>query len=271
MKRVIQKLPAVFITVCLSVFASVLWAAEHEGSGATPDQALENLKSGNARFAEGKRTYPHQDAARIQEVVKGQHPYATIISCSDSRVPVEFLFDAGVGDLFIIRVAGNVCDTDEIGSIEYGTGHLGTPVLVVLGHTACGAVTAVVKKAEVGGSIPKLVDNIIPAVEKAKKEHPNLKDDALIAEAITANVWQGIEDLFRRSEEVRHLAKEGKLKVVGATYHLDTGKVEWLGAHPREKEFLKETGKTGEKAVEKPAEKATKKTEKAGEKPAAKK
>lgn len=249
------KLSVLFATIFVIAFTGFLWAADHHEGGLTPDQAFQNLKSGNERFSEGKRTYPHQDAARVQEVVKGQHPFVTIISCSDSRVPVEILFDVGVGDIFSVRVAGNVCDTDEIGSIEYGVGHLGTPILVVLGHTACGAVTAVVKHAEIGGNIPKLVDNIIPAVEKVKKERPDLKDDAFVNEAVKANVWQGIEDILLHSEEVCELVEEKKLRIIGAIYHLDTSKVEWLGSHYREKELIEEAKKTSENVEEKRHEK----------------
>ncbi|MCA9730151.1 MAG: carbonic anhydrase, partial [Candidatus Eisenbacteria bacterium] len=140
----------------------------------TPDQALEALKAGNDRFVTGTSLFPHLDRKRRYETAKGQTPFVTVIGCSDSRVPIEALFDQGIGDVFVIRVAGNVCDTDEIGSIEYGVDHLGTPLMVVLGHESCGAVTAVVKDAEIHGSIPKLVDNIGPAVATARKFHPSL-------------------------------------------------------------------------------------------------
>lgn len=205
----------------------------------SPDEAIAKLKAGNERYVAGERTYPHQDKTRRDKTSKhGQHPYATIIGCSDSRVPVEHIFDAGIGDLFIIRVAGNVVDTDEAGSIEYGVHHLHTPVFVVLGHSSCGAVTAVTKNADVHGNIPPLVDNIQPAVEKAKKEHGSAFSDELLNAAITNNVWQAIEDLYEISPVSAELIKENKLKVIGAVYHVDTGKVEWLGQHPKEKALL---------------------------------
>ncbi|MEI6128068.1 MAG: carbonic anhydrase, partial [Pseudomonadota bacterium] len=147
-------------------------------------------------------------------------------------------FDQGIGDVFVIRVAGNVADTDEIGTIEYGVGHLKTPLLIVLGHSKCGAVTAVATGAEVHGSIPKLVDNIIPAVKKAKEKAPDAKGDMLVKEAITMNVWQAIEDTFKGSEEVRHLVNSGNLKVVGALYDIETGKVTWMGSHPRQVDLV---------------------------------
>jgi len=223
----------------VTVFMVQMSRAEGASSSITPDKALTMLKDGNARFAAGKSSQPNTDSKRLIDTAKnGQHPFATVIACSDSRVPVEILFDRGVGDIFTIRVAGNVVDVDEAGSIEYGVGHLGTPVLVVLGHTGCGAVTAVATDAEVHGNIPALVDNIGPAVEKAKSEHPDLKGKDLVPAAVKTNVWQAIEDLFKKSEEARHLVKDKKLKVVGAVYHLSDGKVEWLGEHPGQKDLI---------------------------------
>jgi len=165
-------------------------AASAAGPGVSADDALAMLKEGNDRFAAGKSGYPNTAANRRQETASGgQHPFATVLSCSDSRVPVEYIFDRGIGDLFVIRVAGNVADTDEIATAEYGVDHLGTPVLMVLGHTRCGAVTAVATGAQVHGKLPQLVDNIVPAVRKAQTERPDLKGDALVNEAITNNIW----------------------------------------------------------------------------------
>jgi carbonic anhydrase len=218
--------------------ASCLWA-KSAGPGVTPDEAVKMLKEGNDRYAGGTVTHPNQDPQRRGATASmGQQPFATVISCSDSRVPVEILFDAGVGDVFVIRVAGNVADVDETGSIEYGVDHLGTPLLVVLGHTKCGAVTAVVQKAELHGNIVPLVDNIIPAVAKAQAQNPNLSGDALIPKAIEANVWQVIEDIFKNSHTVRDSAKAGHVKVLGAMYDIESGKVEWMGPHPNQDALL---------------------------------
>jgi carbonic anhydrase len=206
--------------------------------GITPTMAFDWLKEGNARFTDQKQIYPNQSASYRADLVAAQHPFATILSCSDSRVPLENLFDVGAGDIFVVRVAGNVADVDEIGSIEYGTGHLGTPLLVVMGHTACGAVTAVATNAEVGGSIPELVDNIKPAVEKAAHDNPSLSGKELVPAAIKANVWNSIEQLYTGSPIVCALVKAGKLSVQGALYHLDNGSVEWLGKHPNQAEFV---------------------------------
>lgn len=206
----------------------------------SPDEVLQMLKQGNQRFAEGKSTHPHADAARLAKAGtenQGDHAYATVLACSDSRVPVELMFDAGVMDIFVVRVAGNVANVDEIGSIEYGLAHVNTPVLVVLGHTQCGAVTAVTQAVQGHGhplerNIPPLVAVIEHAVRRAEAEHPNAKGQELVDFAIEQNVWQGIEDLFMKSPATRNLVKNGSAKVVGAIYDVGTGKVNWL---PEEK------------------------------------
>lgn len=222
-------------------------ASGHGAKKPSPDRAIAMLKEGNARFVQGKAIHPHTDSARLAQAGRedqGDHAYATVITCSDSRVPVELVFDAGVMDIFVIRVAGNVCDVDECGSIEYGLAHVRTPVLVVLGHTQCGAVTAVTHAILGEGhalerNIPPLVDNIEPAVHLAMKKHPKIHGDKIIPYAIEENVWQGIKDLFMASPVSRQMVKSGKAKVVGAIYDVSNGKVSWL---PESKtlEILKE-------------------------------
>lgn len=193
----------------------------------TPEEALKKLKKGNARFVSGKTTHPHITKDWLLKTAKeGQHPFATVIGCSDSRVPIEEIFDQGVGDLFIIRVAGNVIHADEAGSTEYGAGHLGTPLVVMLGHTKCGAVTAVVKGDKLGGNIPKLVDTITPAAERSKAK--GLTGDELIHDAIIENVKESISLLLKNSEEISELVHTGKIKIVPALYHIESGEVEWL-------------------------------------------
>ena len=216
--------------------AAVGEAAEKHVQKPNPDEVLQMLKEGNERFYTGKAIHPHADAARLALAGKenqGKYAYATVISCSDSRVPVELIFDAGIMDLFVIRVAGNVVDTNEAGSIEYGLAHVDCPVLVVLGHTQCGAVTAVTQGIQGKGhaleiNIPPLVGNIIPAVKRAMKKQKNVSGDAIIPYAIEENVWQAVEDLFMKSPTARKRVKEGQVKVVGALYDVGTGKVEWL-------------------------------------------
>jgi len=222
------------VAVVLSLLTSPSWAKEPEKAGKkpSPDEVLAMLKEGNARFIAGKSKHPHP-AARTGLAGRenqGDYAYATVISCSDSRVPVELIFDAGVMDIFVIRVAGNVCDTDETGSIEYGLAHVHTPVLVVLGHTQCGAVTAVYGQVtghahKLERNIPSLVDNIVPAVQRAVREGKDIE------KAIEYNVEQGILELYMRSPCVRRLVKEGKVKVVGAIYDVGTGKIRWLDVH----------------------------------------
>ena len=226
-----------------TIVASLLLAASTSFAAPSANEALNNLAEGNARFVAGKPKHPNQDATRRTAVATGQNPFATVLSCSDSRVPVEVLFDQGIGDTFVVRVAGNVSDVDEIGSIEYGVGHLNTPLLVIMGHTSCGAVKAVTEGAQVHGSIPKLVDNIGPAVAKARQS--GLTGPALVAEGVKWNVWTSIDDVFKNSSEVRQLVSSGKLTVVGAVYELDSGKVNWLGAHPEQARLLAYTSEGG--------------------------
>jgi len=226
------------------------------GSKPSPDETIALLQAGNARFVAGTSEHPHTDAARIAQAGRenqGDHAYATVITCSDSRVPVERVFDAGVMDLFIIRVAGNVCDTDEVGSIEYGLAHVNTPVLVVLGHTQCGAVTAVTHAVHGKGhalerNIPPLVDNIQPAVERAIAQHHDKHGDTVIPYAIEENVWQGIEDLFMASPSTRQLVESGKAKVVGAVYDVGTGRVKWLPEY-KTAQILAQVGNNPQRAL----------------------
>jgi carbonic anhydrase len=222
----------------------------------TPEECLKMLKEGNARFAEGKSSHPHSDAARVKQAgVENQkdHAYATVLSCSDSRVPVELVFDAGVMDLFVVRVAGNVANVDEIGSIEYGLAHVDTPILVVLGHSQCGAVTAVAEAVQGKGhplerNIPPLVSPIKPAVKRAMNLHPDARGAAIIPYCVEENVWQAIEDLFMKSPAVRNLVAAKKASVVGAIYDVGTGKINWL---PEIKvgEILKRVSKSPERAM----------------------
>lgn len=223
-----------FLVLVLALAAPA--PAAGPGPGISPDAALKMLEEGNARFVSGKPEHPHQNKARrVETATQGQTPFATILACSDSRSPVELIFDQGLGDLFVVRVAGNVAGVDETASIEYAAEHLHTPLLVVMGHTKCGAVTAVVEKAPLKGSLLSLAAKIKPAVFRTQAAHRDLKGDALIALAIKANVQQAMTDLLRRSRIVKNLVKSGNLQVVGAIYDLESGKVEWLGPHPGEK------------------------------------
>ncbi len=200
----------------------------------TPQQALACLKEGNERMVRGRGEYPRLDPEQLKAAARsGQHPFATVVGCSDSRCPVELFLGAGVGDVFVIRVAGNVCATDEIASIEYSTSHLGSPLVVVMGHTHCGAVTAAASGGDVaGGCIPLVLEQIAPAVKRARAENPGATPEELIGHAVRHNVWQVIENLFTKSPLVCRSVREGDVAVVGAVLDIETGRVEWLGEHP---------------------------------------
>lgn len=231
--------------VAIAAGAALLWSRPLELHH-TPDNgpisaesALSLLREGNERFSHGTALRPNTDQTRRTETSRfGQHPFATVIGCADSRVPVEMLFDEGIGDLFVIRVAGNVCGTDETGSIEYAVEHLKTTLVVVMGHRECGAVKAVIAGCHEHGSIPALCSHIAPAVERVRKAHPELNDTALVQAAVRENVWQSIADLLAHSASARHRTSEGLLRIEGAVYDIETAQVEWLGRHPLEAQLV---------------------------------
>jgi len=184
---------------------------------------LAELKAGNEHHATKHYQHPHQTAARQRELTTTQHPHATILSCADSRVAPEIVFDQGLGDLFDVRVAGNIAGDAEIASIEYAADHLGVPVLVVLGHQRCGAVTAAAEPGEAPGHLPVLIAAIRPAVEQAR----GMPGDA-IDNAVRINVENVVRQLTGSQPVLAGLTAAGRLQVVGAVYSLDTGKIEWL-------------------------------------------
>jgi carbonic anhydrase len=225
------------IVVVLNVMAFLLYFAirwrlqtDREIRQVSPSstEAIAILMEGNLRFMNERRRFPRFDKMRITETALSQEPFATFLACSDSRVPVENIFDVGIGDLFVVRIAGNVCSDHEIGSIEYGVEHLKTPLVVVMGHTHCGAVTAVVEDMEVRGKFSHLAEHIIPSYEEALALHPKADRQTILTEAVRCNVRKAISDLVRMSEGVRKKVEAGKVKIVGAIYNLNTGTVEWL-------------------------------------------
>ncbi|WP_428569486.1 MAG: carbonic anhydrase [Solidesulfovibrio sp. DCME] len=235
MKRLSMLLVA--FVFCLGLAASAV--ASSGGSGLGADEALTKLKEGNDRYVAGASVAPHQDAARRHETAtSGQHPFATVLSCADSRVPVEVVFDQGVGDVFVVRVAGNVAAVDEIGTMEYGAEHLGVPLIVVMAHTKCGAVTAVVKNEPVTENIGQLVAPIVPAVKAVKARFASDSLEDLINKSIEANMWQAISDIYAKSPMLKQMAAAGKIKVVGALYDIDSGQVRWFGEHPSQANLL---------------------------------
>jgi carbonic anhydrase len=186
-------------------------------------QGVERLRQGNFRFTSGRSERPHQGADQRELVAKGQKPFALILGCADSRVPPEILFDQGLGDLFVIRVAGNVVDDPGLGSIEYAVEHLNVKLIVVLGHERCGAVDAATKGGDPGGHIGSLVHAIAPAVEAAR-----IKKGNLLEEAVKANVLLIVNQLKNTAPFLAPAAKSGMLTVVGAVYDLETGTADFL-------------------------------------------
>lgn len=195
----------------------------------TPDQALEALKRGNQEFLAGRAVIQDADGRRRLEIAKAQYPIAVLVSCSDSRVPPELLFGRGLGELFIIRNAGNTIDTVAMGSLEYAVAVLNVPLVVIMGHERCGAVDAAVSVVQDGttfpGSIGDMVEPIIPAVLDARRDNPTDLLDA----SVRANVRRTVARLRAFSEPmVLDRLKERKLRIVGARYDLDDGNVDFF-------------------------------------------
>lgn len=188
----------------------------------TPDQALQRLIDGNQRFVENRRENPNQTLTRLEEVAQGQAPFASILGCADSRVPAEIIFDQGLGDLFVCRVAGNVATPEEIGSLEFGSAVLGTKVILVLGHERCGAVEATIRGAQVPGQIASLLEAIQPAVEQTTGQPGDRLENTC-----KANVLLQI-DRLKESPVLSQLIQDNKLNIVGGYYDLDTGAVTLL-------------------------------------------
>lgn len=198
-------------------------SARHDANAVSADQALVRLVQGNQRYAQNKAHHPNQTLARRRELEAGQHPFAVILSCADSRVPPELIFDQGLGDLFVIRVAGNIADNDDLGSIEYAVEQLDIKLIVVLGHEKCGAVTAAVEGANEPGHLKAIISAIQAAIQEAK----NLPGDR-IHNCMLANV-RHVARQIRGSEPVlKDLIQKDGVKVVAAYYALDSGVVTLL-------------------------------------------
>ncbi len=187
---------------------------------ASNDSALIKLLEGNERFRTFKPVHPNQSENTLATLSKGQHPFAVIVSCSDSRVAPEIIFDQGLGDLFIVRVAGNIIDNLALGSIEYAVEHLGVKLIVVLGHEKCGAVDATVKHAEAPGHIKYLVSQIKPAVAIAKTQQGDLLDNS-----VRENVKRVVKGLENSKPLLKELYEHGEIEITGARYDLDDGSV----------------------------------------------
>ena len=188
----------------------------------SPNRAVEMLKEGNQRFLD-KNELDRDLHLQVSQTSSGQFPYAVVLSCIDSRVPVELVLDQGVGDIFSARVAGNIINEDILGSIEYACGVAGSKAILVLGHTKCGAVTAACKDVELG-NITALLSKVKPAIANIK-----LIDGEVEVEEVTkANVHQSIKEIREKSSILADLETEGKIKIVGAVYHVEDGRVSYL-------------------------------------------
>jgi carbonic anhydrase len=215
----------ILLAIALMLSCLVITGMATDGkSGITAEQAMQKLVEGNSRFVSNQATHPNQAAKRRAEVVSGQHPFAIIVGCSDSRVPPEVLFDQGIGDLFVVRTAGQVMDDVTIGSIEYAVEHLNVPLIVVLGHDACGAVKATIEGGTAPGHLGSLVEFIKPAVDEAKASG---NESQLLNSSIDINVRNIVNELSATKPILSSKIKEGKLKIVGARYLLNSGAVKF--------------------------------------------
>lgn len=216
--------------VALIVSSPGWLGAAHPSPAVGAEPALSLLLAGNARFVSGKPVHPDQSIGHRAELAQGQKPFAIVLTCADSRVAPELYFDQGLGDIFVLRNAGNVLDDHMVGSMEYAVEHLGVGLILVIGHSKCGAVSAAVAGGHAPGHIPSIVESIAPAVEIAR----GLPGD-LAANSVAANA-RLVADNLRKCDPILGAAvREGHLAVVAARYDLATGRVELLEAAPDNK------------------------------------
>jgi len=197
------------------------------------EQALRRLKQGNGRFVAGRQNHGLTDEARRNQLVYGQEPFAIILGCSDSRVPAEIVFDQGLGDLFVIRVAGNVVAPSQVGSVEFAADRFGTRLVVVLGHSTCGAIVTTLEQLQrpTGGQSPNLrsiVERVRPSVEPLLATDLVRDQNALVRHAVRANIMASTNQLRHGSQILEQLIQSDGLRVVGAEYSLETGVVDFF-------------------------------------------
>jgi carbonic anhydrase len=214
-----KKTTAMLICLTMLVSFNTATAAEH-GTTINSEAARQKLAEGNKRYTLSKLSHQNQTTERRSEIAGGQHPFAAILSCADSRVPPEIIFDQGLGDLFVVRLAGNILDSAALGSLEYSVEHLGVKHIVVLGHERCGAIEATIKGGETTEPIGSLVKAIQPAVEKARTQPGDLLDNA-----VKANVAMVVQQLKSSGPILSELVQKGDLSIEGAIYDLDDGEV----------------------------------------------
>ena len=209
--------------VCAFVF-NLNTSFAHNIDNLSADEALKKLKQGNKRFVQLHQKHPDESGKRRKEMLKGQRPFVIVLSCSDSRVPPELIFDQGLGDIFEIRNAGNVLNPHVIGSIEYAVMHCGVKLIVIMGHQDCGAINATLSGVSETKYIQALEDSIQPAVENCKAKGLEINSDNVVK----AHVMQDIEELMEQDLELVQYMKKHNVKIVPAYYHLDSGKVDFL-------------------------------------------
>ncbi len=227
--------------------ATLALAMSSGTGGVTAEIALGKIQAGNQRFTSGHMNWSGQDLARRSLVASGQNPHTIVLTCADSRVSPEILFDQGLGDLFVIRVAGNILDTNSVASIEYAAEHLHTPLLLVMGHERCGAVAATLDlfKKRVNGensghageddkNISALLNQLMPAVRGVAGN-----DGDFLANAIQKNVELTVHDVVYRSPLLAKKLTAGEFRIIGGVYDLDSGQVEFLQGHGQTKNFVK--------------------------------
>ncbi len=230
-----RKLFTIFSTLILILSVAVISSAQN--GSAVPDQPLLDadqafvlLKEGNLRFVKGSSVYPNQTSYQRKVLaLKGERPFATVVTGSDSRVDPVLIFDRGLGDLYTVRSAGNVAGTDTLASVEYSMIALETPLLVVMGHTRSSIIKAAVDKVTVKGYLLQLVGKLDPAIKMTKLMYPSLKGKELVDKVAETNVRQVLRDILGHCPGVLEKVRSGKVQVMGAVYDTDTGVVNWLG------------------------------------------
>lgn len=218
------------VRVLVTAIAMLAAAGGQARAGETPSAALERLKSGNARFVENAATPLPFDSGKRYAQLKGQSPFAVVLSCSDSRVPPETVFNAGPGDLFVVRTAGAAADKAVLASVEYGVERLKAPLVVVMGHEACDVVKAAVESKAGAPSLGPNLDSLVGSIKPAFDRMSSPADLEHLRDAVLANVEQVVNDLLARSAIVKRLAGAGEIQVMGAYYELSTGRVRFSEA-----------------------------------------
>lgn len=218
MKKTLVAILIISFAICTT--ACSFKANSNDSKPENAKEALEKLLDGNEKYLSENITPNVADSLRTDLAKNGQHPYAIVVTCSDSRVPAELIFNASLGDIFVIRTAGNVVSDFEIGSVEYGAEHLESPLILVLGHTNCGAVTAATEGGEAGGMIQSIVDEITPSVRKAT----DTGAEDILSKAIEFNVINSVNKILS-SDIIKELVEEEKVEVIGGVYDINTGAI----------------------------------------------